>query len=299
MRKNLLEARGSSAIPLTPYLENGAIDIDALEKEIDFFCESKVGSICGPVNVSEFMVLSKEERKLMIEVPIKVIGGRTCFIANVAAPNIQAAVEFAEFSEKMGADAVIAMPPYVGELDFIGVKEYFRAIAEATSLPVMVQNQSFPNISISADKVVELCELAPNISWVKQELPPCPLGVAELCRKKSPAIEGVMSGAGGLYSVQDFENGAIATIHAGEFADIMQHVWDLLFEGKTEEGKKLHALLTPGLLMEGTYTWQFCKYIMMKRGLFKNYQVRNRCKPLSPEVIRESDKMWEYISDLI
>lgn len=299
MRKSLLEAKGSSAIPFTPYLENGDIDIDALEKQIEFFCESRVGSICGPVNVSEFMVLTEEERRLMVEVPIKVAAGRTAIIANVASPNIKTSVQYTEFAEKMGADAVIAMPPYVGELDFDGAKKYFKAIAEATSLPVMVQNMPFTNISLSTENIIELCEMAPNISWVKQEVPPAPVSVADLNAKKTDAVEGIMSGFGGLYSIQDYENGAIATIHAGEFADIMQRIWDLMDEGKMDEAKKLHAALTPGLLMEGIYTWQFCKYIMMKRGIFKNYIVRNRCKPVTQTMLREFDAMWEYIQTLL
>lgn len=299
MRKNLIEARGSSAIPLTPYLDNEEIDIQTLEKEIDFFCNAKVGSICGPVNVTEFMVLTEKERKLMIEVPVKVASGRTCFIANVASPNIQTAVEYTEFAEKIGADAVIAMPPYVGEVDFGGVKKYFEAISKATSLPIMIQNMAFPNISISPDNIIELCEMAPNISWVKQEVPPAPLGVAEINAKRNAALEGIMSGFGGLYSVQDFENGAIATIHAGEFADVMQRIWDLMFAGKMDEARRLHALLMPGLQMENIYTWQFCKYIMMKRGIFKNYSVRNRCKPLSAAVLKEFDSIWEHISQLL
>ena len=299
MRKSLLEARGSSAIPFAPYLDNGELDIEALEKQIEFFCDSKVGSICGPVNVSEFMVLTEQERRLMVEVPVKVAAGRTCIIANVAAPNTKDAVKYTEFAEKIGADAVIAMPPYVGELDIGGAKEYFKAIAGATSLPVMVQNMPFTNISLSTENIIEFCELAPNISWVKQEVPPAPCSVADLNAKKTDAVEGIMSGYGGLYSIQDFENGAIATIHAGEFADIMQRVWDLMFEGKMDEAKKLHAALTPGLLMEGIYTWQFCKYIMMKRGIFKNFAVRNRGRVVTEAMLREWDAMWDYICTLL
>ena len=51
-------AKGSSAIPMTPFLENGDVDYNTLEKEIDWICNCKVGSICGPVMVSEFMVLT-------------------------------------------------------------------------------------------------------------------------------------------------------------------------------------------------------------------------------------------------
>lgn len=299
MAKSLLQAKGSSAIPLTPYLDNGNIDVRTLEKEIDFFCESGVGSICGPVNVSEFMTLTEEERRLMIEVPVKAAGGRTCVIANVASPNIQTAVAYTEFAEKVGADAVIAMPPFVGDLDFEGVKDYFSAIAKSTSLPVMIQNMAFPHISISVDNLLELCALEPNISWVKQEVAPAPISVEALNAKRTPDVEGIMSGFSGLYSIQDYHNGATATIHAGEFADLVQRVWDLLDEGKTSEARKLHAALMPGLLMEGIYTWQFCKYILKKRGIFKNCTVRNRGIPVSAAALAEFDGIWDSVKELI
>ena len=299
MAKLLKNAKGSSAIPLTPFTEAGELDIDVLEKEIDFFCNSKVGSICTPVNVSEFMVLTEEERLQMIKIPTQVAGGRTCIIANVAAPNIKSALKYAEYAQKCGADALIAMPPYVGELDFAGVKQFFGELAKATSLPIMVQNMQFSNISLSTDNIIALCQLAPNISWVKQEVPPAPVSVENLRLKNSPAVEGYMSGYSGTYSIQDFENGAIGTIHAGEYCDIMQRIWDLMDAGKMAEARKLHAALTPALLLESIYTWQYCKYILQKRGIFKNYLVRNRCAPLSAGAIREFDETWEHVQTLL
>ncbi len=299
MAKSLKNAKGSSAIPLTPFLENGELDVEVLEKEIEFFCNSGVGSICGPVNVSEFMLLTEEERLQMIKIPIDVASDRTCIIANVASPNVKTSVKYAEYAEKCGADALIAMPPYVGDLDFGGVKEYFIQIAKSTSLPIMVQNMPFTNILLTTDNIIELCEMAPNISWVKQEVPPAPVSVETLNLKKTDAVEGYMSGYSGLYSVQDYENGAIGTIHAGEYCDIVQRVWNLMDEDKMLEARKLHAAITPALLLEGIYTWQYPKYILKKRGIFKNYIVRNRCNPLSNGAIREFDETWEYVKTLL
>jgi len=299
MAKSLLQAKGSSAIPLTPFAENGDLDVAVLEKEIEFFCDAKVGSICTPVMVSEFMVLTEEERRQMIQIPVDVAAGRTAVIANVAAPNIKTAVKYAEFAEQCGADAVITMPPYVGELDFQGAMDFFKEVAKATSLPVMIQNMAFTNISISVDNIIELCELSPNISWIKQEVAPAPVSVENLNLKKTPAVEGYMSGFSGLYSVQDYENGAIATIHAGEYCDIMQRIWDLMDAGDMAAARKLHAALTPALLLEGVYGMQYPKYILMKRGIFKNYNVRNRSKPLSSGAIKEFDAMWEYVQTLL
>ena len=297
--KDLKNAKGSSAIPLTPFLENGDIDFSVFEKEIDWICEQKVGSICGPVNVSEFLVLTKEERMDIIKTTSEVVGGRTAVIANVAAPNIKDAVAFTEFSQKVGADAVIAMPPYVGDLNFDGVKAYFKAIANATDLPVMIQNQFFHNISINEDQLVELCNLAENISWIKQEVAPAPLSIERLSRKRTSAIKGYMSGFSGMYSLQDYANGAIATIHACEYCDLIQRLWNYMNDGLMEQASLLQASLMPALILEGIYGWQYAKFIMQKRGIFKNNITRNKSNQISAESLRYFENVWAQIEKLI
>ena len=104
--KDPKNAKGSSAIPLTPFLENGDVDFTVLEKEIDWICNQKVGSICGPVNVSEFMVLTMDERKQFIKTMVDVTNGRVPIIASVSAPNIKDAVMYTEFSTRCGVDAI-------------------------------------------------------------------------------------------------------------------------------------------------------------------------------------------------
>ena len=269
-------AKGSSAIPMTPFLENGDVDYDTLEKEIDWICNCKVGSICGPVMVSEFMVLTEEERNQFVKTTIDVSAGRVPVIVNVAATNIKDALRYTEFAEKCGADMIITMPPYVGELNYPAVKDYFMTIAKATNLPIMIQNMNFSNISLSTENIIELCEMADNISWVKQEVAPAPVGIADLNSKRTKAVAGVMSGFSGTYSMSDFENGVTATIHACEFCDVMQKIWNLMDEGNMEEARRIHSILVPALMLEGIYTWQYTKIIMEKRGIFKNHLTRNK-----------------------
>ena len=145
--KDLKKARGSSAIPLTPFKEDGEVDFDVFEKEINWICEQNVGSICGPVNVSEFMVLDGDERKEFIKKLIDVTDGRCATIVNVAAPTIKDAIKYTEFAQKCGADCVIAMPPYVGDLDFSAVKDYFKAIANATTTENIATSITSPQVS--------------------------------------------------------------------------------------------------------------------------------------------------------
>ena len=187
----------------------------------------------------------------------------------------------------------------MGDLNFDGVKAYFKAIAKATDLPVMIQNQYFPNISINEDNLIELCNLAENISWIKQEVAPAPLSIERLSRKRTSAIEGYMSGFSGMYSLQDYANGAIATIHACEYCDLIQRLWDYMDNGFMEQAAQLQASLMPALILEGVYGWQYAKIIMQKRGIFKNNITRNKSNQISSESLRHIESIWTQIEKLI
>ena len=126
------EWRGSFAIPMTPYDEQDRIDEDALADEVEFCVQSGVGGLVVPVMVSEFRVLSEEERRTMIRVPAQVSAGRVPVVANCAAVNTPLAVSFALYAEEVGADAVIAMPPYTLPPDFETIFAYYQAIGSTT-----------------------------------------------------------------------------------------------------------------------------------------------------------------------
>ena len=162
--------RGSFAIPMTPYDENDRIDEEVLAAELEFCIESGVGGIAAPLMVSEFRSLSEAERKLMVRVAVEVSAGRTPVVANVAAVNTPLAVEYATYAQKIGADAVIAMPPYVNKVDFRRLYAYYKAISDVVDVPVWIQNASVA--ALSPDQLVQLCEEIENVSWVKDEVPP-------------------------------------------------------------------------------------------------------------------------------
>ena len=77
--------RGSFAIPMTPYDEKDRIDEEVLAAEIEFCIGSGIGGIVVPVMVSEFRVLSEDERRTLIRVPVEVSAGRVPIVANCAA----------------------------------------------------------------------------------------------------------------------------------------------------------------------------------------------------------------------
>ncbi len=285
--------RGSFAIPMTPFDEQDHIDEDVLAAEIEFCIASKVGGICTPMMVSEFRSLSEDERKLMIRIPVEVAAGRVPIVANVAAVNIPLATRYAEYAQRVGVDAVIAMPPYIHRPDFETIAAYYQAISDTVNVPVWIQNASVA--ALSPDQLVMLCERIEHVSWVKEEVPPSTHNITRVLAKHSPAIKGVMGGGGGRPMMTEHARGSWGVIHACQFCDIVQRVWELLDAGKTEAAGDLFEHLLPSLMLEGQMGMAYAKEVMVRRGIFKNHRVRGKIHPLDAYDMREIDRVWARI----
>lgn len=119
--------RGIFAIPPTPFDERLELDLDSLRNLIDFCCESGAHGIVTPVNASEFTSLTDEERRAVVEVTARQNNGRLPFVAGVAGVTAKAAQQFARHAYDCGADALIAMPPYVNKGGEDEIIRYYEA----------------------------------------------------------------------------------------------------------------------------------------------------------------------------
>lgn len=285
--------RGSFAIPMTPFDEQDRIDEKALEAEIEFCVQSGVGGIVVPVMVSEFGALSEDERRAMVRVSVEVVAGRVPVVANCAAVNTPLAVSYAEFCQKVGADSVIAMPPYVLVPDFPTIYAYYKAISDAVTVPVWIQNAGLA--ALSTDQVVTLCTEIENVSWVKEEVAPTTRSIGRLVERRSPAVKGIMGGVGGRLLMAERERGSVGVVHACQFCDVVQRVWELLDDGRNDEGEELFDRVLPGLVAESSMGMGFAKEIMVRRGVLKNNRVRSKATSLDAHDMAETDRIWRRI----
>jgi dihydrodipicolinate synthase/N-acetylneuraminate lyase len=285
--------RGSFAIPMTPFDEKDRVDEEVLAAEIEFCIASKVGGIVAPVMVSEFELLSEDERRTLMRVAVEVSHGRVPVVANVAAVNAPLAVRYAEYAQKLGADAVIAMPPYIHKPDFERIYTYYQAINEVVDVPIWIQNASVA--AMSADQIVKLCSEIEHVSWVKEEVPPAHRNIARLTAMQSPYIEGVMGGSGGRNLITEWQRGSWGCVHACQYCDVLQRVWDLLDGGEMDEASDLFEKLLPGVVLEGLFGMAYAKEIMIRRGVFKNNHVRSATKPLDENDMWEIDRVYRRL----
>ena len=127
-------------VPLvTPFRENGEIDYEVLAKATKFVLAKGADGIYACGGTAEFCLLTTEERKRCLEVISAYAGGKEV-IAHVGSQSTAESVELARHAASVGACMLSAVAPYYFGYTFPQIKEYFRKIAYATDLNLMIYN---------------------------------------------------------------------------------------------------------------------------------------------------------------
>ena len=110
---------------------------------------------CG--TTGEFTSLSPDEHRRVIELYVSAAAGRVPVVAGVGSMTTAGAIDLVQHSERVGADAVMLVPPFYDPLDFAALKVFLAAVAAATSLPIVYYNvPGATGIRLDADQIAEL-----------------------------------------------------------------------------------------------------------------------------------------------
>jgi 4-hydroxy-tetrahydrodipicolinate synthase len=266
--------RGYYAIVMTPFDAMGDLLWDDLSTECDWIVRAGAHGLVWPVNDSEFYALAYPERVRGMEVVAQAIDGRIPFVAGVSATSKAGAVGLAEAAAASGATAVVALPPWAGGAKMSSpalIEDYFRAIADASKLPVFIQNlDGWVGSSLSTDLVVELCETIPGVDYVKEERNPHGRYVSELIAAGSSGIEGVFTGGGLLGIVNGHLRGAAGNIASAETADVQSHLWDLMDAGDVETARAIQDVEAAFAKSVRTAGPGARKEILVRRGVLSS-----------------------------
>lgn len=272
MREQL---RGVYSIPVTPFGPDGAVDEPALRRCVAFCLDAGADGVVAPVLAGEFTSLTDDERRRVAETVVEAVAGRVPVVVGVSGASDAQAASFARHARAIGADAVIAMPPYVRKATPAETVEYFRVVAGTAQLPVFVQNFQAPIGSpLSAAFMARLIEEIDGVEYVKEETLLAGQVMTEVLRLAGPRLRGVMGGMAGRFLPGDHERGACGTMPACEFTDVHVAVWRALEAGDPIGAQAIHARLLPLLNLEALYGAPFCKEVLRRRGVLESAAVR-------------------------
>lgn len=158
---------GAMVALITPFQE-GEIDFQTLDELIEFQLEGGIDGIVPVGTTGESPTLSPDEHKKVIERVVKTVGGQVPVIAGAGSNSTAEAIEYTEFSKKVGADATLQVGPYYNKPTQEGFYQHFKAIAEEVDLPMVLYNiPSRCGAGMTPETIARLAEIE-NIVAIKE-----------------------------------------------------------------------------------------------------------------------------------
>lgn len=284
----------------TPLLDDETIDREALEREIDWCYELGVDGVCGAM-VSEVLRLTNAERLELARLMSDISDGRGVVIASVGAESTRQAVEYARQAEETGCDAIMAIQPVTTSLPEQALWDYFSALADQCSLPLVVQDaSSYIGQELSTEFYRKLLDhYGPEKILFKPEASPIGPKLSAL-RDATDGRAQIFDGSGGILLVDAYRRGICGTMPGVDLLDGIMGLWRALKAGDDAAIYRIYfpicALVALQLQagLDGFLAIE--KYLLVKRGLFHSEQ---RCLPhawdLDEETKAEVDRLFEIL----
>ncbi|MFC1935766.1 dihydrodipicolinate synthase family protein [Chloroflexota bacterium] len=275
------QLRGIYPIMVTPFDEKGEVDEESLRSQVRFCARAGSHGVVWPVSSSEFQMLSLDERMYGAEAIADELEklpqeNRPRFVCGTAGVNVRDAASLSRHAEQVGADGVVAMPPFTtvnmpkGE-----IPGYYRSIARATSLPIVVQNQGGPVSNVmSAALIVEMAREIPSIQYVKEESGIATHMISALLKEGAEVLKGVFGGSGGNYLVQEMERGSCGMMSSCHLVDLQVKVWDLFQKGDVGGARDVLLKTLPVQILWHQLGTRIPKEVLKQRGIIKHASTR-------------------------
>ena len=293
MAHNIFKGLGIALI--TPFTLNGEIDYKALKRLIEYQLTNGADFLCILATTGEAPCLSKQEKDEMTVFIKELVGGRIPILKYCGGNNTAAVVEEIKTTDWSGIDGILSICPYYNKPSQEGLYRHFKAIAEASPLPVVLYNvPGRTGVNMKAETTVRLAKDFPNIVAVKEASGSLEQ-IDEIIKNKPDnfdVISGddaltfsmVASGAAGVISV-------IGNALPKEFSRMIR----LEFNGEYEPARKIHHMFTELyslLFVDGNPAG--CKALLNDMGMIENVLRL----PLVPTTITTKQKMAELLKDL-
>ena len=196
--------RGVFPIGFTPITEADKLDLDCLAAEVKFCNRGRVHGFIWPQIASRWTTLTERERLDGAEAILAAgKGGRTALVIGVQGPDLAAVTRYAKHAEKLGADAIVSLPP-ANVNDDKALLEYYQQVGRMTELPLFAQSQR----NMSVDLIVEMYKTIPTMRQLKDEAGNPLQRIGEFRKRTGDQLK-VFSGMGVLTMITEMELGFI------------------------------------------------------------------------------------------
>lgn len=293
MARNIFKGLGIALI--TPFTTDGEVDYKSLKRLVEYQLDNGADFLCILATTGEAPCLTKAEKDEITVFIKQIVNGRIPILKYCGGNNTAAVVDEIKTTDWSGIDGILSICPYYNKPSQEGLYQHFKAIAEASPLPIVLYNvPGRTGVNMTAATTVRIAKDFPNVVAVKEASGSLEQ-VDEIIKNKPDnfdVISGddaltfsmIASGAAGVISV-------IGNALPKEFSRMIR----LEFKGEYEPARKIHHMFTELyslLFVDGNPAG--CKALLNDMGMIEN-ELR---LPLVPTTIKTKQKMSEILKDL-
>ncbi|HEV2847001.1 MAG TPA: dihydrodipicolinate synthase family protein, partial [Thermoanaerobaculia bacterium] len=243
--------------------------------------------------MGEAAKLLDDERELVLRRYIDATAGRVPVVAGVSARATRMALEYARRAEDAGAAAVMLAPPdNAKNLDL--VFEHFRRVADAVSVPVVVQDEPVnTGVTMPAPFLVRLLDEIEGCRYLKLEETPT-LPKISVVRQKATSQVGIFGGLGGLYLYEELLRGADGIMTGFGFPQVLVGTYERFVAGQRKEAQEYFFRYLPLIRYEaqlGVGGVTIRKQVFARRGAISSPHARFPAPPVDELTLAELDDL--------
>ena len=231
--------KGAGVAIITPFNEDGSINFDEFGKLIEMQIENGTDAIIVCGTTGEASTMNDEEHLATIKYCIDKVDGRIPVVAGTGSNSTKEAINLSKKAAELGADGLLCVTPYYNKATQDGLYEYYKAIAEAAGIPIIMYNvpsrtgtniqpETAVRIAKEVENVVAIKEASGNISQVAK-LASLADGCIDIYSGNDDQVLPLLS-LGGIGVISVWSNVAPKQVH-----DMCQ----AYFDGDLETAKKL------------------------------------------------------------
>lgn len=295
------DARGVYLIAATPFAEDGALDLPALDRLLDWYLARGVDGLTILGQLGEAHKLTGEEAVAVTRRVLARVAGRVPVVVGVSSPGYAGMVELAHLAAGEGAAGVMVAPPGTLKGDE-AVLGYCRDVAERLGEISWVL-QDFPLAGgppMGAGLIGRIAAACPNLVVLKHEDWP---GLDKLTALRRQETAGgarrlaILCGHGGILLPHELARGADGAMTGFSYPEMLVEVCELASTGRHEEALDRYDPYLPLLRYEQQPGLGLAvrKHVLWRRGALASPTLRAPALPLSPETRAEVDRLMERL----
>ncbi|MFC7705543.1 dihydrodipicolinate synthase family protein [Plastorhodobacter daqingensis] len=289
--------RGVYIIAATPFAEDGALDLDSLDRLVDFYAETGVTGLTILGMMGEADKLTPEERRAVID-RVMSRAGALPVVVGVSDAGIGNLTDLGRHAMDRGA-AGLMVAPSRGPAREDRVEGYFHAVAAALGADVPLVFQDFPlttGVPVSPALIRRLSNDLPQMVMLKHEDWPGLTKITALRAQESAASVprlSILCGNGGLYLPQELARGADGAMTGFAYPEALVQTVALHHAGRTDAAEDLFDAYLPILRHEQQPGWGLAlrKHILMRRGAIASAATRAPGPRLTTTDVAELERL--------